>query len=216
MLNWNNIDTVLLDMDGTLLDLHFDNYFWQTHLLNHYAQLHNISSTEAEAILSKKFKNTAGTQQWYCLDYWSNELSINILELKQQIKHLIAIHPHAESFLRTINGQKSLFIVTNAHRDSLDLKMECTNIAHYFDKLISSHDYQHPKEEVQFWHDLHSKLAFKPEKTLLVDDNLDVLRAAKVFGIQHLVAINYPDSKAAIKDTDEFIGVENFQALMPD
>lgn len=29
MLAWQEIDTVLLDMDGTLIDLHFDNYFWQ-------------------------------------------------------------------------------------------------------------------------------------------------------------------------------------------
>lgn len=28
MFNWKTIDTVLLDMDGTLLDLHFDNHFW--------------------------------------------------------------------------------------------------------------------------------------------------------------------------------------------
>ena len=26
--DWRAIDTVLLDMDGTLLDLRFDNYFW--------------------------------------------------------------------------------------------------------------------------------------------------------------------------------------------
>ncbi|HBT55971.1 MAG TPA: haloacid dehalogenase, partial [Pseudomonas sp.] len=32
MLNWNAIDTVLLDMDGTLLDLHFDNHFWLEHM----------------------------------------------------------------------------------------------------------------------------------------------------------------------------------------
>lgn len=28
-IDWQAVDTVLLDMDGTLLDLAFDNYFWQ-------------------------------------------------------------------------------------------------------------------------------------------------------------------------------------------
>ena len=31
-LDWTSIDTVLLDMDGTLLDLRFDNWFWQEHV----------------------------------------------------------------------------------------------------------------------------------------------------------------------------------------
>ena len=39
-LAWRDIDTVLLDMDGTLLDLHYDNHFWlepvsYTHLRAH-------------------------------------------------------------------------------------------------------------------------------------------------------------------------------------
>ena len=28
--DWSRIDHVLLDLDGTLLDLDFDNHFWQT------------------------------------------------------------------------------------------------------------------------------------------------------------------------------------------
>ncbi|MCP4043692.1 MAG: haloacid dehalogenase, partial [Gammaproteobacteria bacterium] len=32
VINWNSIHTVLLDMDGTLLDLHFDNQFWLEHV----------------------------------------------------------------------------------------------------------------------------------------------------------------------------------------
>ena len=29
-IDWTQLDTILLDMDGTLLDLEFDNHFWGT------------------------------------------------------------------------------------------------------------------------------------------------------------------------------------------
>ena len=47
-LPWSDIDTVLLDMDGTLLDLHFDNHFWLEHLPQRYAELHGVSRAMAE------------------------------------------------------------------------------------------------------------------------------------------------------------------------
>ena len=53
MINWHDIDTVLLDLDGTLLDLHFDNYFWCQHLPLCYARRHGIALPE-DAIISAK------------------------------------------------------------------------------------------------------------------------------------------------------------------
>ena len=51
MIDWSCIDTVLLDMDGTLLDLHFDNFFWSEHLPRTYALRHQISKEESSAYL---------------------------------------------------------------------------------------------------------------------------------------------------------------------
>ena len=45
MIDWDSIDTVLLDMDGTLLDLHFDNYFWTEHLPDIYSRKHQLDET---------------------------------------------------------------------------------------------------------------------------------------------------------------------------
>ena len=73
-LPWNAIDTVLLDMDGTLLDLHFDNHFWLQHLPQRYAELHGVSRALADAELLPLFREHAGTLNWYCTDFWSREL----------------------------------------------------------------------------------------------------------------------------------------------
>ncbi len=81
-LPWSAIDTVLLDMDGTLLDLHFDNHFWLEHLPQRYAERNGLSRAEADAVLEPLFREHAGQLNWYCLDFWSRELDLSIRELK--------------------------------------------------------------------------------------------------------------------------------------
>jgi HAD superfamily hydrolase (TIGR01509 family) len=214
MLHWSEIDTVLLDMDGTLLDLHFDNYFWQTHLTRRYAELHGVSTAEADQLLSTRYRQTAGTLDWYCLDFWSRELKLDIPQLKREIEHLIAVHPHAEDFLRRLQGRKRLCLVTNAHRHSLDLKMERTGIDRYFDAVVSAHDYRLPKEQERFWRQLQNDLAFEPARTLLVEDTVKILEVARRFGIGHLVAITKPDSRAESRTIDGFTAIEHFGELL--
>lgn len=90
-LPWSAIDTVLLDMDGTLLDLHFDNHFWLEHLPQRYAERNGLSRAEADAVLEPLFREHAGQLNWYCLDFWSRELDLSIRELKHEVAHLISL-----------------------------------------------------------------------------------------------------------------------------
>ena len=60
MIEWQNIDTVLLDMDGTLLDLHFDNYFWQQHLPLKFPEREQISYEQAMSQLAPEFERHQG------------------------------------------------------------------------------------------------------------------------------------------------------------
>ncbi len=53
--DWSQVDTVLLDMDGTLLDLHFDNRFWNEHLPRCYAQARGLDEAAARAELMPVF-----------------------------------------------------------------------------------------------------------------------------------------------------------------
>jgi HAD superfamily hydrolase (TIGR01509 family) len=185
-LPWNTIDTVLLDMDGTLLDLHFDNHFWLHHLPQRYAEHHGISRALADAELLPLFREHAGQLNWYCTDFWSRELNLSIRDLKREVAHLIALRPDADTFLAALRtAGKQVVLITNAHRDSLSLKMERIELAPYFDRLISSHDYGFPKEDQQFWHALQQDCPFTPARSLFIDDSLPILRSAGVFGIGH-------------------------------
>lgn len=216
MVNWDKIQNVLLDMDGTLLDLHYDNYFWREHLPVRYAQKHQIALDEARSTLFQRFDQVAGTIQWYCLDYWSDELEMDIPVLKEEVAHLIAVHPHVIDFLRAMRRTgKHIALVTNAHNGSLSLKMKHTRIGEYLDTVISSHQIGLAKEEPDFWLALQKRLPFKPESSLLIDDNTHVLQSAQQFGIAHLLTVKHPDSQRPAADSGDFTSIQSFLDIMP-
>jgi HAD superfamily hydrolase (TIGR01509 family) len=215
-LPWDQIDTVLLDMDGTLLDLHFDNHFWLEHLPARFAELRGLSRAEADAVLTPLFHAHAGQLTWYCLDFWSSELDLSIVELKQEVVHLIAPRAGVEDFLSALQATgKRVVLVTNAHRDSLALKMQRVPLEPYFERLVSSHDYGFPKEDQRFWATLQREMNFDPARALFIDDSLPILRSAGRFGIGHLLAVRNPDSRQAARDTEEFAAIEDYAALLP-
>ena len=217
MLDWNTINTVLLDMDGTLLDLNFDNYFWQEHVPIRYAQKHEMAVVDAKSELFPKFRAVEGTMNWYCVDYWSRILGLDIALLKAEIDHLIAIHPHVLDFLDRLREIKiRRVLVTNAHQKSLMLKMERTQIHNHLDQIICAHDFGMPKEDPQFWKKLEQQVDFDKKTSVLVDDSLPVLRSARSYGIQHLLAVRMPDTQNPEKDVEEFEAIYDFSDIMPD
>ncbi|MHB0985491.1 MAG: GMP/IMP nucleotidase [Sulfuricella sp.] len=216
MLNWNQIDTVLLDMDGTLLDLHFDNHFWLEHVPLRYAEKHGLSHEAAQDALAPRYRKVAGTMDWYCVDYWSRELELDIARLKEEVEHLIAVHPHVTGFLAAVrtSGRRTV-LVTNAHHKSLALKMRKTRLDGDLDAVICAHDFGVPKEHPEFWGRLQSVERFDPARTLLVDDSLPVLRSARNYGMAHLLAVHRPDTRQPEKDVEEFLAIRSFQDILP-
>ncbi len=216
MIDWERIDDCFLDMDGTLLDLHFDNRFWLEHVPLRYAERRGLPLEEARSELIGRYRAIAGTLQWYCVDHWSAELGLDILPLKAELEHLIAVHPHAIEFLKALAARgKRRVLVTNAHRKTLDFKLARTPLAGHFEAIVSAHDLGLPKEDPRFWTRLQETLPFDPARTLFVDDNLSVLRAARTWGLETLLAIMQPDSRAPRHEQDEFPAIVDFGSLLP-
>lgn len=217
MLSWPDIDSVFLDMDGTLLDLNFDNHFWQEHVPLRYAERLGGDVQRAKDELFPRFRRAEGTMDWYCIDYWSRELDLDIALLKQEVAHLIAVHPHVREFLIALRRRgKRIALVTNAHHKSLALKMERTQLHDHFDCVICAHDFGRPKENPDFWQELSLREPFTPSRTLLIDDSLPVLRSARTHGIAHLCAIRQPDTRGPLRDIREFPAIAGFHEIMPD
>ncbi|HIG64143.1 MAG TPA: GMP/IMP nucleotidase [Methyloprofundus sp.] len=216
MLDWNKINTVLLDMDGTLLDLNFDNHFWLEFIPERYALENGLTIEKANNILWPLFKNMEGKLEWYCLDYWSEKLNLDIAGLKAEISGLISVLPHVSEFLTALNKtDKQVLLVTNAHRDSLSIKMEKTCLQPFFDDIICSHDFGFAKEHQSFWQAFQNQQGWDKQSTLMVDDSLAVLYSAKTFGIEHLLSITRPDSKKAVRSITEFPAIHDFREIMP-
>ena len=209
--NLSNIQSVFLDMDGTILDLHFDNYFWLTHLPKVYSSQNEISNDEALKILQPIFEKHQATLNWYCVNFWSEELSIDIMKHKAEVAQKIGYRPQAQAFIEHCQKQVMDFrLITNGHREVLNLKTKYTQIDKYFSDLVCSHELNAPKEDMEFWHNLQKQKPFNPKTTVFIDDSEAVLDTAKKYGIQHLYSIAKPDSTKQRETISKYRMLESF------
>lgn len=216
LLDWSQIDTVLLDMDGTLIDLHFDNTLWNSHLPKAYAQANLMSTDEARELLFGHMQLNARTIKFYCLDYWAEFTGLNILQLHRDVSGLLRYRDGTEEFLHWLQSHPGrVMMATNAHRDSVKIKDSRLNLLRYFDTVVSSHDYQQVKESQEFWQTLVTTETIDPQRALFIDDNEAVLDSAAQFGIANVLCVASPDSRRPARTESAHPIVHNLADLVP-
>ena len=107
-MKWDSIETFFLDMDGTLLDLAYDNYFWHKHIPKVYAKKNNISYIKSKKIFEEMYKKTK-------VFFKKNGLLLNWSEFEkldqdQKINTLAMIAP--------ISNEEKQTILESVHIDS--------------------------------------------------------------------------------------------------
>jgi 5'-nucleotidase len=216
IIDWTQIDTVLLDMDGTLLDRHFDDHFWLEHVPKRYAQKHAIPLEAAKEQLYRLFRSQENTLNWTDIDYWSVQLGLDIPLLKEEVDNLIAVHPMVVEFLLFLRQHgKGVHLVTNAHGKTLDLKLRRTRIGSYFDGIVTAHELGLPKEEPAFWGKLQERLPFDPARTMLGEDSETNLETARLFGIRYLIHVGRFSSQSTPAVSQNFTTIHYFSELIP-
>lgn len=215
VVDWSRVEWVLLDMDGTLLDLSFDNYFWRELVPQRYAERNGLTLKHAREVLAPRFLAVQHTLPWYCTDYWSEVTGLDMAALKHEIRDRIGALSGAEDFLKALRASGyQVWLATNAHRDSWRLKMEFTGLGHYFHHIISSHDFGYPKEDPEFWRALRKAYPFEPARSLFVDDSAPVLAAARDYGIGQVLGVRHPDTGLPPRDIPGFTTVETVASLL--
>lgn len=205
----------MLDMDGTVLDLAFDNYVWLTLVPAQYARQSDISDEEARAYLYSRYRTLQGKLDWYCIDHWRDQLGLDPIAIHRRATDRINYLPGARRFLETMSKREvRLLLVTNSHRETLALKTEVTGVTDFFDEVYTSHDIGHAKEDQPFWEALQRAESFDPSSTLFIDDNPAVLRSARRFGVEMLLTVTRPDTSAPLRDGNEFTGVRGVADLL--
>ncbi len=213
-IDWSAVSTVLLDMDGTLLDLRFDNDFWLHQIPRAYARHRGISVAQAESYLRPIFQQEAGKLNWYCLDFWSATVGFDVAAMKRELSQGIGWRPEAIDFLAKLKASHChVALITNAHPETLRIKLEQVQLAPWFDDIVSSHQFGAPKESQHFWQQLIQAHPFTPESTLFIDDSEAVLDAAAVFGVAHLVTLRQPDSTGPVRSATSFPAIHHFNEI---
>jgi putative hydrolase of the HAD superfamily len=213
---WSRIDSVLLDLDGTLLDLGYDNHFWNVMVPEVWGRERGLDLATAQQRLRPVFQARQGTLDWYCIDYWSRELGLDIPAMKVADAHRVRWLPGAPEFLARVRALgKRLVLLTNAHPMTLAIKDSRVQVVRHFDASFSSHVFGAPKEDARFWRGLATVEPYVAGRSLFVDDSLPVLRAARAAGIGTLFVVRHPDTTRAPHDHDEFPAIDRVEELLP-
>ncbi|MGQ0621979.1 MAG: GMP/IMP nucleotidase [Panacagrimonas sp.] len=214
--DWTRVHHVLLDMDGTLLDLAFDNFLWCELIPARYATARGLTRMQAQIQLGPQFVGVAHTLAFYDTDHWSRITGLDVAALHHEFRNRITILDGSLSFLEAARASgRPLWLTTNAHPDSWRPKLEQTGIAHYFQHIVSSHDMQAPKEDARFWQRLRQRHPFDPAHALFADDSRPVLESARRFGIGQIVAMNHPDTSQPPRRFEDFYSVARLDELLP-
>jgi len=213
VMDLKGLENILIDMDGVLLDTVYDNFFWQKHIPLKYAELNEMSEDQAIKITHTLFNYKRGCKDWYDLDYWSNMLNIDIEQekLSSDMIDRIKLKNGAIEFLENYHKNKNLFLVTNAHRKTLNIKMKKIPLTKYFKMVICSHELKYIKEEISFWFILRNKLGIDYEKSLLIEDTIDNVKSAYHAGLKSIII---GDFRPDFKNTPSFKDLSSFSSSL--
>lgn len=212
---WTQVDDVLLDMDGTLLDRHFDNVFFEEELPRRYAVQQNLAYQEARDRLMAMYRSVEGDLQWTDLDYWSRRVGMDVVAMHRELADLIDFLPDAREFLvhlRTLG--KRITILTNAHQAGVLVKAAKTGLDLYVDRIVNAFDVGYLKMRPEYWPTCQRLVGFEPKRSLYIDDDESCLAAAQQFGIGYLFHRSKSSSQRSPEPSRRFSSIETLAVLL--
>lgn len=213
-IEWDQIDDVLLDMDGTLLDRHFDNFFFEEELPRRYAAMHRLEFEESRDRLMAMYRSVEGELAWTDLHYWTQRVGIDIVAMHKELDHMIGFLPGAEEFLVYVRRLgKRITIITNAHEAGVSVKTARTGLDRQVDRIVDAFEVGYLKMRTEYWPACQRLVGFDPKRSLYVDDDESCLEAAKIFGVGRIVHSAKSSSQLPPAPSASYVSVERLSHL---
>jgi HAD superfamily hydrolase (TIGR01509 family) len=214
--DWSHIDDVLLDMDGTLLDRHFDNFFFEEELPRRYAVMHELTFDAARDQLMAMYRSVEGELAWTDLHYWTERVGIDVVALHRELDHMIGFLPDAEAFLLALRRLgKRVTVLTNAHRAGVDVKTARTGLDRHVSRIVDAFEVGWLKMRVEYWPICRQLVGFDPKRALYIDDDEQCLAAAERFGIDRIFHRSKSSSQVPAIPSARFASIETFETILP-
>ena len=138
-------------MDGTILDLNYDNHVWNQALPSAYAEKHSINEEAARSKLIGHMQEIHGTIDFYSFPYWAQYTGLDITALHRGFTELIQFRPGAMAFLKWAKTKKKeTIIATNAHPESIQIKNEVSALSSHVNHITSSINMDTQKKLLNF------------------------------------------------------------------
>jgi putative hydrolase of the HAD superfamily len=138
----NRTKMVSFDLDGTVTDISFADSVWLEGIPRFFADKNGVSLEDAKRQVMGEYARVGKDRlEWYDLGYWIEKLCLDVRPeiLLNSFQHKIKIYPEVVEVLEEFSSEGfRLIIVSNARREFVNLELQKTNIARYFERVYSS------------------------------------------------------------------------------
>ncbi|WDX23489.1 GMP/IMP nucleotidase [Salmonella enterica subsp. enterica serovar Dublin] len=132
-----------------------------------------MSPQDAQEYIRQQYHAVQHTLNWYCLDYWSERLGLDICAMttaQGAARRFARRYRTVSECVKSQRGKRRI-LLTNAHPHNLAVKLEHTGLASHLDLLLSTHTFGYPKEDQRLWRAVTEETGISAEKTLFIDDS---------------------------------------------
>jgi putative hydrolase of the HAD superfamily len=179
----NKLKIISFDVDGTLVDLEYNNLVWFKEIPQLVAQKKKIGFEESIKLVQDEY-NKLGEHNlnWYDIKYWISYfgLGISYKKILEKYEPQIKIFPDVVPTLKELKKDFILISITAMPREFLVPKMK--KLKKYFKYIFSSlSDFKEIKNS-EIYLRICQKLKVKPEQVLHIGDHweFDYLAAKKI------------------------------------
>ena len=227
-----NLDLVIFDLDGTLIDSNGINNNLDIKLVRSLGEKESDEEILAERDNILKKYNTGDVYLNYCeylkMKYNSNLSKEQILQIRRDLSKIVSKNieykPKADTMIKYLKSQKiKLALATVSRKETIDiyinenefLKNKC-NLQEYFDFIITKDDVTYKKPNPEVYDKIIKEFKIQDlSKCLVIEDSLTGVLAAKNANLDVVVIYDkYNDKdREKIKEMADY-NVSDFNELI--